>query len=144
MRRLQVVKLNDPHAEQRHVQPNGVDLSLDAVWRFSGRGALGVNNADRSLPAPAELTFAADGWLELAPATYGIRYAEWVEMPVDCGGLCFPRSSLPPLGGHVTTPPPGAGQARRGAGGVVGRAPPRAGGRPEPRGPHPQRFRLSE
>ncbi len=89
MRRLQVVKLNDPHAEQRHVQPNGVDLSLDAVWRFSGRGALGVNNADRSLPAPAELTFAADGWLELAPATYGIRYAEWVEMPVDCGGLCF-------------------------------------------------------
>ncbi len=119
MRRLQVVRLRDPRAEQTHVQPNGVDLSLDAVWGFQGAGALGASNADLTLPAQAELAFAADGWLDLAPATYGIRYVEWVEVPLDCGGLCFPRSSLLRMGVYVPTAVWDAGYAGRGSGLLV-------------------------
>src|SRR5713226_1360347 len=119
MRRRQVVRLRDPEAEQAHVQPNGVDLSLDAVWRFPTAGALGVDNAERTLPAQEELTFDAEGWLDLLPATYGMRYAEWVEMPVDCGGLCFPRSSLLRMGVYVPTAVWDAGYAGRGSGLLV-------------------------
>jgi dUTP diphosphatase len=119
MRRLQVVRLRNPEAEQTHVQPNGIDLSLDAVWRFVRAGSLGVDNADRMLPEQEELAFDADGWLELAPATYGIRYAEWVEMPRDCGGLCFPRSSLLRMGVSVPTAVWDAGYAGRGSGLLV-------------------------
>src|SRR2546425_5593991 len=66
-----------------------------------------------------ELAFDADGWLELSPGTYGIRYAEWVAVPVDCGGLCFPRSSLLRMGVYVPTAVWDAGYAGRGSGLLV-------------------------
>src|SRR3979490_351747 len=119
MRRRQVVRLRDAQAEQAHVQPKGVALSLDSVWRVGGAGTLGVDNADRNLPAQDELGFDADGWPDLAPATYGVRYAEMVEGPLDCGGLCFPRSSLLRMGVYVPTAVWDAGYAGRGSGLLV-------------------------
>jgi dUTP pyrophosphatase len=100
-------------------QPNGVDLSLDAVWRFAGAGALGRANQDRVLPAHTELPFDTSGWLELPPGAYGTRYAEWVEVPLDCGALCFPRSSLLRMGVHVPTAVWDAGYGGRGEGLLV-------------------------
>ena len=102
--------------DSTHLQPNGVDLSLEAVWRFVGAGALGRSNLDRLLPPREELTFPEDGWLELLQGTYGIRYAEWVELPDDCGALCFPRSSLLRMGCHVPTAVWDAGYHGRGEG----------------------------
>jgi dUTP pyrophosphatase len=106
----------DQAQSQAAFQPNGVDLSLDAVWRMAGRGSLGRASADRELPAREPLAFEANGWLELAMGTYGIRYAEWVALPADCGGLCFPRSSLLRMGVHVPTAVWDAGYAGRGEG----------------------------
>jgi dUTP pyrophosphatase len=97
-------------------QPNGVDLSLDAVWRIAGRGSLGRSDAERELPAREPLVFGVDGWLELHAGCYGIRYSEWVALPTDCGGLCFPRSSLLRMGVHVPTAVWDAGYAGRGEG----------------------------
>ena len=105
--------LGDTAAE---FQPNGVDLSLDAVWQLIGAGALGRSNDDRRLPAREDLQFDADGWLNLAPGSYGIRYGEWVALPPDCGGLVFPRSSLLRMGLHVPTAVWDAGYAGRGEG----------------------------
>jgi dUTP pyrophosphatase len=110
IRRLDIVRL----AEHRAFQPNGVDLSLEAVWRFSEPGSLGA--ADRQLPARVVLDFDADGWLELEHGTYGVRYAEEVRVPADCGGLVFPRSSLLRMGLHVPTAVWDAGYAGRGEG----------------------------
>jgi dUTP pyrophosphatase len=45
-----------------------------------------------------------------------VRYAERVAVPVDCGGLCFPRSSLIRMGVHVPTAVWDAGYAGRGQG----------------------------
>jgi dUTP pyrophosphatase len=84
------------------------------VWRFADSGALGVH--DRSLPAREELATDQAGWFDLAPATYGIRYAEAVDMPTDCGGLCFPRSSLLRMGLTVPTAVWDAGYGGRGEG----------------------------
>jgi dUTP pyrophosphatase len=102
--------------ESGAAQPNGVDLSLDAVWRIGGRGVLGRSNTDRELPAREPLAFGADDWLELPRGAYGIRYAEWVALPNDCVGLCFPRSSLLRMGVHVPTAVWDAGYAGRGEG----------------------------
>ncbi|MGI9145016.1 MAG: deoxyuridine 5'-triphosphate nucleotidohydrolase [Chloroflexota bacterium] len=119
IRRRQIVELRSAAAEQAHVQPNGVDLSLDCVWRFGGVGALGIAAVDRHLPAREVLEFDARGWLELQMGTYGIRYAERVSLPLDCGGLCFPRSSLLRMGCHVPTAVWDAGYAGRAEGLLV-------------------------
>jgi dUTP pyrophosphatase len=102
--------------EHEHVQPNGVDLSLDAVWRFAEAGALSVHDRERRLPRRDEVAPDADGWFDLPPATYGIRYAEAIDMPTDCGGLCFPRSSLLRMGLTVPTAVWDAGYSGRGEG----------------------------
>jgi dUTP pyrophosphatase len=119
LRRRRVVALPTAEAEDVHIQPNGVDLSVQAVWRLVGAGALGRADTDRVLPQREDLAFGADGWLELGPGTYGIRYAEWISVPVDCGGLCFPRSSLLRMGVHVPTAVWDAGYAGRGEGLLV-------------------------
>jgi dUTP pyrophosphatase len=112
IRRLAIVQLAAGDA----FQPNGVDLSLDAVWRFGEAGSLGRASDDRRLPRRVALDFGADGWLELEHGTYGIRYAEEVRVPADCGGLVFPRSSLLRMGLHVPTAVWDAGYAGRGEG----------------------------
>ena len=115
IRRLGIVELAAAeHA--RHLQPNGIDLSLDAVWRFAGPGTLGAADADRHLPPRDELAFDPHGWLSLGPGTYGIRYTEPVHLPADCGALCFPRSSLLRMGLHVPTAVWDAGYTGRGEG----------------------------
>lgn len=102
--------------EKGLIQPNGVDLSLDSVWRVVGPGALGRSNADRLVPARDQLVFDEDGWLDLPSGGYVIRYAEEVSLPRDCGGLCFPRSSLLRMGVYVPTAVWDAGYIGRGEG----------------------------
>lgn len=117
--RRQVVLLAEFATEAEHVQPNGIDLSLDAIWRFTGAGSLGRSSSDRLLPEREGLAFDPDGWISLQAGTYGIRYAERVEMPPDCGGLCFPRSSLLRMGLHVPTAVWDAGYQGNGEGLLV-------------------------
>jgi dUTP pyrophosphatase len=112
IRRLGIIESNP-------MQPNGVDLSLDTLWRFEAAGSLGRSNEDRLLPSRDELAFDGSGWIELPQGTYGIRYAEWVQLPLGCGGLCFPRSSLLRMGLHVPTAVWDAGYGGRGEGLLV-------------------------
>lgn len=109
--------------DQGLLQPNGVDLSLDAVWRLLTPGTLGRSNADRRLAEREPLEFDADGWLHLARGGYGVRYAEQVALPSDCGGLCFPRSSLLRMGVYVPTAVWDAGYVGRGEGWLEVRSP---------------------
>lgn len=102
--------------DQGLIQPNGVDLSLDRVWRLVDAGALGRSNADRQLPSRERVDFDADDWVHLPAGGYVVRYAEHVALPADCGGLCFPRSSLLRMGVYVPTAVWDAGYVGRGEG----------------------------
>ena len=85
------------------IQPNGIDLSLDALWRLGGPGTLGAASDDRTLPPREQVEFDSRGWVSLKPGVYGLRFAERVALPTNCGALAFPRSSLLRMGAHVPT-----------------------------------------
>ncbi|MBV9358122.1 MAG: deoxyuridine 5'-triphosphate nucleotidohydrolase, partial [Chloroflexi bacterium] len=105
-----------PDAElvDEQVQPNGVDLTLDALWVLRGAGRLGREPDDRVLPDREPIAPTADGWFELAHGHYLLRFAEVVAVPLDGGGLVFPRSSLLRMGVHVPTAVWDAGYRGRG------------------------------
>jgi dUTP pyrophosphatase len=92
-----------PGAGADQWQPNGVDLTVDALWRFAAPGQLGRSNSDRLLAEREDVLFEADGWAELAAGSYGLRFGELVRFPLDRGGLVFPRSSLLRMGAHIPT-----------------------------------------
>jgi dUTP pyrophosphatase len=92
--------LGDP---DQQIQPNGVDLTLESVWRMQGAGAIGVANDDRVIPAREALDPSADDWFELTPGTYVIRYREVVALPLDVMAFGRPRSSLLRSGAAIHT-----------------------------------------
>jgi dUTP pyrophosphatase len=79
---------------EQQLQPNGFDLTLESVWRIEGAGTIGVTNAERVIPPRMEVTPSSEGWFELAPGLYVIRFREVVALPLDVMGVAWPRSSL--------------------------------------------------
>ena len=90
------------------VQPNGVDLTLEAVFRQREPGritadgkSIGARHRREAEPLAApdegEPDYEADPDREgyrLAPGNYVVRYAEVVSIPADHVGFLYPRSSL--------------------------------------------------
>lgn len=76
-------------AEQ--VQPNGVDLTLDAVFEGTEPGHIGRDG--KRIGARRELT-PDDGGYRLDPGAYVCRYGETVAVPGGHVGFVYPRSSL--------------------------------------------------
>jgi dUTP pyrophosphatase len=92
--------LTDPDVQ---IQPNGIDVTLDAVWQLEGRGSLGWSNADRHLADRRPVESTADGWYDLAAGSYLIRLAEVVTLPLDVMAIGRPRSSLCRTGASIHT-----------------------------------------
>ena len=76
------------------LQPNGFDLSLREVRRFTTPGQLGASDADRVPSTTEPMGFDGEGWLELPQAAYLITFNEVVNLPPDLMALGRPRSSL--------------------------------------------------
>ncbi len=91
-----VERLRDREAQ---VQPHGVDLTVEALWRFLGAGALGP---ERRLPE-RERVPPQDGWYRLQPGTYLVTIHEYLHLPPDLMALAFPRSSLLRCGARLGT-----------------------------------------
>jgi dUTP pyrophosphatase len=85
------------------VQPNGVDVTLHAISRYSGRGTVAASNADRVLPDLEPLQFDEAGYIDLDPGPYHIVYNEVVNLPLDLMALGRPRSSLGRCGVTIHT-----------------------------------------
>jgi dUTP pyrophosphatase len=88
------------------VQPHGVDLRLESVWRFAGAGGIGRDapgGADCTLPAREEVAFDAVGAVHLAAGAYLVRFVEVVHLPTDLMALARPRSTLLRCGAALHT-----------------------------------------
>lgn len=100
---------------ESQVQPNGVDLTLDAVFSQieSGRVVRGGKTIGerRELPASGE-----PGVFSLSPGGYVVRYAERVTIPENHVGFIYPRSSLMRNSCMVNTAVWDAGYSGRGEG----------------------------
>ena len=79
---------------ETHLQPTGIDFSLQRVDCLTSAGRLGQADADRSLPSYEPLAFQDDGWLFLPPGTYLATFNEIVNIPLDLVAMALPRSTL--------------------------------------------------
>ena len=79
-------------ARGAQIQPAGIDLRVDKVFKFTGRGQL---LADGKKIAPVEEipTDRSNTWI-LEPGAYKIRFLDPVKVPTWAVGFCYPRSSL--------------------------------------------------
>lgn len=74
------------------IQPNGVDLTLDAVFEQEDAGRIGVEG--KTVGERRELDTDNSGSYSLAPGGYVARYGETIRVPDDHIGFIYPRSSL--------------------------------------------------
>jgi len=84
---------------ESQIQPNGVDLTLDAVFEQTTAGRIergGKTVGQRRELNPAEAASDADsaGAFTLEPGGYVVRYGELIRIPEDHIGFLYPRSSL--------------------------------------------------
>ena len=81
-------------ALESQLQPNGFDLSVRDVARYSSPGQLGASNEGRVLSDTLPLQFDTEGWLSLEAGPYLVTFNEVVNLPADLMALGRPRSSL--------------------------------------------------
>ncbi len=86
---------------KQQLQPASFDLTLESIHALEEQGALDFDNSQRVIPKTRELEFDAEGWIELKPGTYKIRFNEAVRLPDDLTALSLPRSSLARCGAFV-------------------------------------------
>ena len=87
--RFLATQLDEPAPEQ--VQPNGVDLTLGAVFEQVSPGHIGREG--KTIGERRELE-PADGSYRLSPGGSVVRYADRIRVPDDHVGFLYPRSSL--------------------------------------------------
>lgn len=80
--------------QSTQLQPNGIDLCLERVQRFTSPGVLGAGAAVREPAGREEVVADADGWWDLHAGSYVVTYRERVNLPRDVMALDRPRSSL--------------------------------------------------
>ena len=73
------------------VQPNGLDLTVEAVFRQESAGHIGID--DKSVGDREEIEPEGGGY-RLDPGVYVVRYGETLSVPDDHIGFVLPRSTL--------------------------------------------------
>ena len=99
----------------KQIQPNGVDLTLAAVFEPTGTGRVGREG--KTIAKRREVAAEGDPpTFHLEPGGYVARYAETVRVPDDHVGFIYPRSSLMRNGTMVNTAVWDAGYEGKGEG----------------------------
>ncbi len=83
--------------DDEQVQPNGVDLTLEAVFEQREPGRIATDGTEIGDRQSVELDERGDDDREtyyLPPGGYIVRYAETVRIPDGHVGYIYPRSSL--------------------------------------------------
>lgn len=86
--------LDDFLSIENQLQPNGFDLTLKDISRFSTPGSMGTAESDRELSATESIGADPGGWLRLDPGPYLVTFNEVVNLPPDLMAFGRPRSSL--------------------------------------------------
>ncbi len=87
--RFVAAHLDDPREAQ--IQPNGVDLTLEAVFEQVEPGR--IERGGKTIGDREEIDAEADVYT-LDPGGYVVRYADLIRIPDGHIGFLYPRSSL--------------------------------------------------
>jgi dUTP pyrophosphatase len=82
----------------QQIQQAGIDLTVNKIEKFVGKGYLAIDNANRRLPDVEEVSLDDEGNYSLDIGGYIVRYNESVHVPLYAAALTLPRSSLMRLG----------------------------------------------
>lgn len=74
-------------------QPAGIDVTLKEIYEFKEAGKIDFDNSERKISEVNPLTFENDE-VTLKPGAYKVIFNEYVKIPKNLVGFCFPRSSL--------------------------------------------------
>lgn len=102
------------HLPEDAVQPNGVDLSVHAVYEVTGTQVLRDDDYEMNR---RELS-VEDGYYELNAGSYVVEYGERIAIPEDHTGFVYPRSRLMRCGVNLETAVWDAGYEGIGEGGL--------------------------
>ncbi|MFH1307065.1 MAG: deoxyuridine 5'-triphosphate nucleotidohydrolase, partial [Candidatus Micrarchaeota archaeon] len=78
--------------QKGQIQPAGVDLSVESIWRFDRMGVIDEDNSKRKIPECHQIKWKEDGSIELEPGAYKIIFNEIVSIPKDAAAIARPRS----------------------------------------------------
>lgn len=87
---------------EKQITPNGFDLTIEKVFKFSDAGAVGFSNEERVLPEMNELSWETN-FIKLSKGCYKVRTNEVIKMPLNLVGIAMPRSSLLRSGVTIST-----------------------------------------
>jgi dUTP pyrophosphatase len=86
------------------LQPNGLELSLESVWRMARYGSLPAPGAgERTFPDYYAIKPDRDGWWHLEKGCYKVIYSEFVRIPANLCAMARPRSTLGRMGAWIAT-----------------------------------------
>lgn len=86
-------------AEADQIQSNGVDLTLDKLFKIIGSGKIFKNSV--ILPEYVEINPDKENFFSLDKGVYVFQVKEKISVPLDAVGFCLPRSSLVRMGAHI-------------------------------------------
>ena len=74
---------------ETQLQPNGFDLTVRSVGRFTSSGVIDFDNSQRRLP-----DIEVEHKTVLMPGAYSVDFNEKISLPADLMGICVHRSSV--------------------------------------------------
>lgn len=89
---------------EKQLTPNGFDLTVEKIFKFTGIGRLDFSNRERFIPETEELIpqklqpLDKYAWWNLDKGSYKVRTNEVVNLPSNLVGLMFSRTSLLRMG----------------------------------------------
>lgn len=86
-------KLMDEMIGESQYQPAGIDITLKEIYTFKGNGIIDFDNSKRKISSIEPIGFE-NNEIKLKSGAYKVIFNEYVKIPKNLVGFCFPRSSL--------------------------------------------------
>ncbi len=87
--------------DKSQIQPNGIDIRIDTVFKFESAGEIGIKESQ--IAGVSEIAPDSGGWFFLMPGAYRVRLMEVVHIPLGISAIARPRSTLTRCGASVHT-----------------------------------------
>lgn len=91
--KLMYSKLMESMIGESQYQPAGIDITLKEIYEFEDAGKVDFDNSERKISGVKPLTFK-NNEVNLKPGPYKVIFNEYVKIPKNLIGFCFPRSTL--------------------------------------------------